>query len=274
MSATARSAERRRPGARGATAWLATCALLPALGSLFAAAPVDAPQGPGARFDPRALAEGSHRYRVIVAAHPVGTMTTTLQRATRAGRAAFRAASRFETSEDQRQTVELWFDAETLAPIETTGTAARGPIEVRIALAYTRDRVRGKIEVKGPEGAEGGEDADVPASAVHPVDVALPAGTLDQNELRYALVSAPLAVGGGFEVPIFDVTSAELQRLTLRVTGVETVAVPAGSFRAFRVEMSDGDVAMTWYVTTESPRRVVRQDFEAGTAPVRVELLP
>jgi hypothetical protein len=58
------------------------------------------------------------------------------------------------------------------------------------------------------------------------------------------------------------------------VTGVQTVAVPAGRFRCYRVEMSGGELPMTWYVTAASPRRVVSQEFEAGGSTVAVELLP
>lgn len=256
-----RPADRRRRGA-GAITRPAALGL-----SLALAAGAAALQGGAARFDARRLAEGSHRYRVNVGGNRVGIVTTTLQRGARNGRPALRAVSRFETQEGETQGVELWFDAETFNPIETTGTAHRGEIAVRIALAYAPGRVHGTIEVQGPDTAAG------QTRAVHPVDSALPAGTLDQNQLRYALLSAPLEVGQRLEVPIFDVTSAELERLALVVESLQTVEVPAGSFRALRVRMTGGNLPMTWYVSTESPRRIVRQDFEAGGTPVRVELL-
>lgn len=235
--------------------------------SLALAVGTAAAQGGHPRFDARRLAEGSHRYRVSVGGNRVGTVTTMLERKARNGRPALRASSRFETSEGETQDVEVWFDAETFEPIATRGTADRGAIAVRIALTYERRRVGGTIEVLAP-------DSTRPSGTVHPVDLALPAGTLDQNQLRYALLGAPLEVGGTLEIPIFDVTSAELQTLALRVTGLEAIEVPAGDFRALRVEMSGGNVPMTWYVSTEPPRRIVRQDFEAGGARVRVELLP
>ena len=258
-------------GRRARRAWPWTLGL-----SLTLAAPAAhaAPAAPAAaaqdvpHFEAGRLAEGSHRYRVSVGGNRVGTVTTMLERKARNGRPALRASSRFETSEGQTQDVEVWFDAETFQPIETRGTADRGGITVRIALEYAGGRVHGAIELEGPD------TAGTPTSAVHPVDTALPAGTLDQNQLRYALLGVPLEVGQTLEIPIFDVTTAELETLALRGAGFEAVEVPAGDFRALRVEMTGGNVPMTWYVTPEPPRRIVRQDFEAGGTRVRVELLP
>lgn len=249
------------PWTLGLSLALAACA--PAAPAAPAAAAQDAP-----RFEAKRLAEGSHRYRVSVGGNRVGTVTTMLERKARDGRPALRASSRFETSEGETQDVEVWFDAESFLPIETRGTAVRGGITVRIALEYGGGRVHGAIELEGPDTAE------IRTGAVHPVDAILPAGTLDQNQLRYALLGATLEVGRTLEIPIFDVTSAELETLALRGAGFETVDVPAGDFRALRVEMTGGNVPMTWYVTTEPPRRIVRQDFEAGGTRVRVELLP
>lgn len=259
MSVGTPRADRRRAGAR-ACAW--------ALALSLACPAVAASQSGAPRFDAARLAEGSQRYRVSVGGNRVGTVTTRLEWTPRDGRPAFRASSRFETPEGATQTVDVWFDAETFHPIETRGTADRGGITVRIALEYASGRVHGTIEMDGPDTAE------IRTGATRPVDVALPAGTLDQNQLRYALLAAPLEVGQTLEIPIFDVTSAELETLTLRADALEDVDVPAGEFRALRVEMSGGNVPMTWSISREFPRRIVRQDFEAGGTRVRVELLP
>jgi hypothetical protein len=57
--------------------------------------------------------------------------------------------------------------------------------------------------------------------------------------------------------------------LTFRVAGVESVTVPAGTFDAYRVEVS-GPQAITLFVRRAAPHVVLRRELAA--APVVIEL--
>ena len=58
---------------------------------------------------------------------------------------------------------------------------------------------------------------------------------------------------------------------TLTVTGTESVTVPAGTFATYRVEMTGLEQALTYFVTTAEPFRIVKMTF-AG-APVEFVLV-
>ncbi len=193
-------------------------------------------------------------------------MTTELRREVPDRRPVFHATSTFQSLGGEVQEVSVWFDAETFHPLQTRGSGRQGQYTVSIDLRYQADRVTGRVTVQQEEGGA--------REAPEEVNVALPPGTLDQNQLRYALVSAPLRPGYAFDVPIFDVTQGVLLQLSLKVSAVERAEVPAGSLETFRVEMTGGQFPMTWHVTTQAPHRVVRQEFEAGGATVQIELLP
>ncbi len=45
---------------------------------------------------------------------------------------------------------------------------------------------------------------------------------------------------------------------TIKVTGVENVTVPAGTFSAYRLEISGMQLPVVMHVSTESPRRMLR----------------
>ncbi|MDH3368341.1 MAG: hypothetical protein OEO17_10885, partial [Gemmatimonadota bacterium] len=59
--------------------------------------------------------------------------------------------------------------------------------------------------------------------------------------------------------------------LTFKVAAVEDVTVPAGTFSVFRIEMTGGQQPATFYVTRDTPRRVVKM-VPAGQ-PVSLELV-
>jgi hypothetical protein len=49
--------------------------------------------------------------------------------------------------------------------------------------------------------------------------------------------------------------------LTFRVSGPDTLTVAAGTFRAYRVDATGSLVPVAMYVSTETPRRVLKTEF-------------
>jgi hypothetical protein len=145
---------------------------------------------------------------------------------------------------------------------ETRATLAVGPIVMKTAdqtmefrgqkaethLVYAEGRVSGTAQTPQPTGEI--ETAEI--------DTEVLAGVLDDSAVQGLLPAFPLAEGAAFTVNVFRGSEGSVAPLSFKVAGVEDVTVPAGTFSVFRVEMTGGQQPATFYVTRESPRRVVK----------------
>ena len=69
---------------------------------------------------------------------------------------------------------------------------------------------------------------------------------------------------------VFDASEGTTMPLTVEVAGVEEVTVPAGTFAAFRVEITGGQQPVTLYVSQDAPRRVLK--MQPAGQPITIEL--
>jgi hypothetical protein len=97
-------------------------------------------------------------------------------------------------------------------------------------------------------------------------DVAVPEGTVFDFMDEHVLRLADLRPGATVTLPVL-VTRAP-RRVTYTVTGEETLAVPAGTFSVYRVEVrgkpgvrEEPDVLQVWHLTRSAPHTVVRQEL-------------
>jgi hypothetical protein len=118
-------------------------------------------------------------------------------------------------------------------------------------------RVTGRLQMPAQMGGE----RDVDAEAVP--------GMLLPGMDQFVLSAADLSEGRNITLPVFDPTSGSVVNATFRVTGSETVTVPAGTFPAFRLEAS-GAQPMTLFLRQDGPHVLLRQDFAA--APISLVL--
>jgi hypothetical protein len=94
--------------------------------------------------------------------------------------------------------------------------------------------------------------------------------TFDQTVLsstpnmEVALATLPLEPGYTVELPIFHLQQRNVTPTMLRVTGMDTVTVPAGTFETYVIEAQpDGPGPTgTYYVRTAAPHHVVRANLE------------
>lgn len=101
------------------------------------------------------------------------------------------------------------------------------------------------------------------------IDQALPEGTLDGSMAAPVTLSSPLAEDFSFQAPIFAVGQG-IQQLIVKVTGVDSVTVPAGSYAVYKVEVGSGAQKLLLYVTRDAPHVLVKEEFEGR--PVTLEL--
>jgi hypothetical protein len=90
------------------------------------------------------------------------------------------------------------------------------------------------------------------------VDTTIPAGTIDDNTLSFLLPALALEVGKTFNLNVFSSREGATKVLSVKVAALEDVVVPAGTFRAYRLELSGMQLPVVMHVTQQAPRHVVR----------------
>lgn len=150
-----------------------------------------------------------------------------------------------------RQRTVVHLDPATLGTraVEQTGTVMGQAIDIRVA--YAPGRVTGRAQTPDPRAG---------APKVTEIDTALAAGTMDINAFQPLMAALPLAEGASSTVAAFDASENVTRTLTAKVSGVQEITVPAGTFTAFRVELSGGQTPLVLYVSRETPRRLLRLD--------------
>lgn len=206
------------------------------------------------RFDGSRLQADTRTYQFVVQGNPIGNVVARLDREGD----VWVAASTMESPViAQEQTVR--FGAVDLVAVSSVSESRQGPVSMVADLRHEDGRIVGHLEM--PEQMGGARD----------IDVAAPPGTLLPGMEEYVLAAADLAEGRTINLPIFDMMAGTVTTLTARVTGTETVTVPAGTFEAYRVELTGGAQPLTLLVRQQAPHIMLRQEF-AG-APITLELM-
>ena len=172
----------------------------------------------------------------------------------RVGRSVWRVESPMGSAKDV-----YYLDASDLSPI-------RREIEqgaVRIALDFSKDKISGSMAVSGRE---------------MPVDVSLEAPVLGgEAALETVLAALPLAPGFATTGRTFDIQSQKVRFWEFKVVAEESVAVPAGRFDSFKIEvdaLDDAGGSGVIWISREVPRLTVKSEFQlprrwAGAASCR-----
>lgn len=109
--------------------------------------------------------------------------------------------------------------------------------------------------VKGRHGVRTAAAAPIDTSDI---ELAVPAGVVDDNALSFLLTALPWAEGATWTFPLFSSGKREVSARTLRVMEAESVTVPAGTFETWRADMDAGDNIITFNVTRTQPHRLVQ----------------
>jgi zinc protease len=158
----------------------------------------------------------------------------------------------------QRSVVVLNADL-TMRRSDQTGTV-QGQ-QTTTHLDYTAARVKGTAMAPQPSGT--------PKSVT--IDTTLAPGTIDDNVLSALLPALPLQEGKTFHLNVFSSGEGTTKVVTVKVTGVERVGVPAGQLSAFRLELSGMQLPLVMHVSQQAPRRLIR--IEPTGAPLVFELV-
>ncbi len=145
----------------------------------------------------------------------------------------------------QQSTVVLNAD---LSPRRTDQTSLVQGQRTEIHLTYGGGRVKGTSQSPRP--------GSTPTSTT--VDTTIAVGTIDDNALVMLLPALPLEQGKTFNLNVFSSGEGTTKVVSVKVAAIENVVVPAGTFPAYRLELSGMQLPMVMHVTQQAPRRLVR----------------
>jgi dipeptidyl aminopeptidase/acylaminoacyl peptidase len=145
------------------------------------------------------------------------------------------------------QTDTLLVDRSTLRPLQRSASG-RGTV----SLTFADTTVSGAMKARGRE---------------IPVEMSFDRPTLASTaNMEVALATLPFKEGYAARLPVFQLQQQKVSTTTVRVTGTETVEVPAGSFETYVLEASSEGPGPsgTIYVRKAAPHHVVKADLEAS----------
>jgi len=150
---------------------------------------------------------------------------------------------------DQSATVTL--DATTLDVRRVDQEGSMMGLKPETHLTYRGGRVKGHASSPQP-------DRSLKSIAI---DTSLAAGTIDDNALNMIFPALPLEPGKTISLNVFTGGDGTTKVLTVKVGQPESVTVPAGTFQAFRLDVSGGQAPLLVYVSTLVPRRTVKTEI-------------
>ena len=145
----------------------------------------------------------------------------------------------------QRSIVVLNGDL-TMRRSDQTGSVQNQRTETH--LTYAGGRVKGTAMSPQPTGT--------PKSLT--VDTAVASGTIDDNALSALIVALPFEEGKTFNLNVFSSGEGATKVVSVKVAGVENLTVPAGTFPAYRLELSGMQLPIVMHVSQAAPRRLLR----------------
>jgi zinc protease len=144
------------------------------------------------------------------------------------------------------QHTEVTFDGD-LTPGRVTQTGQQQGQQAKIEVSYAGGRAKGSATTPAPTGPKTVQ-----------VDAELVKGMIDDNMVQVLLPTFRWAAGAKFTVSVFQSGKGEPSSLTLTVSGEESVTVPAGTFAAWKVDMTGGEAPVTFHVEKAAPHRLVK----------------
>ena len=205
------------------------------------------PQARPVALDPAQLVSRSDSSRVVVQGNPIGATVSAVRRT--ADSLVYTERSVLGGVFEQSTTIV--FDPTDASVKDVVQTITQKGKKAETRLTYGDGRVKG--HGAGPQPDGGVREFDV--------DTAVAAGTYDASAVPVIVPALPLAPGQTFNLSFFSSDENTLKVLSFKVGAPEPVTVPAGTFQAYRVDVTGSRVPFVMYVTTATPRRVVKTEF-------------
>lgn len=200
-------------------------------------------------------------YDIFVGSTPIGRATFVVKPLHHASRDTFVQIFISEGLFNQRHEV-TFLKNRALSPVQSVFESQKVGQKIRAEAAYSGGRVEGVIRKSGRLQDE--------RHFTHPA----PAGLVDSGMLRYVLTLLQLEPNVSIEMPVLDVRDGKLLRARGWVSRIDSVSVPAGRFRCYRVEFFSGFSQEISFVEVDPPHRLVRQLYPGLDVDLRLVEVP
>lgn len=189
-----------------------------------------------------ALTPRTDSFVVVVQGNPMGYQRITLARTD----SGFRIVDDVQIGSIMTQHTEVEFGLDGELRSTKQSGQVRGQ-EMKIEIAYASGRAKGSATAPTMTGM-----------LTTAIDTTVAAGAIDDNLIMAVLPGFAWAPGATFALPVFLSGKGHVAEFTLAVTGTDSVTVPAGTFEAYRIEISGGQAPVAMYVSTAQPHRLVK----------------
>ena len=202
------------------------------------------PTGGPVSFDKSQLVARSDSFQALVQGNPFGGQAA--QVVVGPDSIVFTENTQLGTFVQQRTTVVVNASDLSMRRSDQTGTIQNQSVETH--LVYAAGRVKGSAMSPQPGGG--------PRTIT--IDTTTAAGAIDDNAMPFLIPALPLEVGKTFNLNVFSSGEGTTKVVTIKVAGRESVTVPAGTFQAYRLEISGMQLPIVMHVSADSPRRLLR----------------
>ncbi len=196
-------------------------------------------------------------FRIMVQGNPLGVQVNAIR--VTPDSLVYTERSNIGAFVEQHSTAVLDPSDLSMRAMDQAGSAQGQKIEAH--LVYGGGRVKGAVTQPQPGGT----------ARSFTVDTTVAPGTYDDNALALVLAALPLESGKTHNLNVFASGEGVSRIFSVKVSGPESVTVPAGTFQAYRLDVTGGQAPLVIHVTTETPRRIVR--LEPVGTPIVVELV-
>ena len=149
------------------------------------------------------------------------------------------------------------FHGTTLAPISFSNSQSLQGMSGTSRVTVVNGKATGTVQRPGPGGMQ-----------TVTVDAAVPPGVIADGAEVAMLPTLALSEGLSMTIQTFDGKQAKTKTYQVKVGPRESVTVPAGTFEAFKIEITS-DENVTMYVTAAEPRQLVLVRLEAAQMEMR-----
>lgn len=213
-----------------------------------------APLAQAQTFQPGRLAAGRDSFEVVYQGQSIGAFVMGLTK----------SGDNFTFTGDVRlprmgvnQSDTIVFNATTLAPSLITTNAQMGGMAGVTRVTVASGKATGNSQQPGPGGM---------TSLV--IDAPVAAGVIGDGVDPLLIQTMDFSDGLTMTYQAFDGKTGKTKSYALKVVGKETVTVPAGTFEAWKIELTSDDAATVW-VTTADPKKLVMLRLENAQLEMR-----
>jgi zinc protease len=187
-------------------------------------------------------------FEVLVQGNPLGAMTSSVQ-VSKDSLVYVQRTTIAGGTVQQTTTAHLNPADLSVTQVDQTGSVQGQAADVH--LTYGGGRVQGKATTPQPSGTP----------QTIQIDTTIAAGTYDDNVLNLIFPALPLAVGQAFNLSVFESGKGQIKVIQVKVSDGGSTTVPAGTFPTFKLDVTGGQVPTTFYVTRDTPRRIVKVEL-------------